>query len=108
VKGWFDKTLPALLGEHAQSFALIHFDCDTYESTRTVLDLIGERVQVGTIVIFDEYFGYRGWRIGEFKAWQEFVQAHGVAYDYLGFALQSVSLRVTRIQQQPRAGAGPQ
>jgi hypothetical protein len=46
----------------------------------------------GTVIIFDEYFGYRGWRMGEFKAWKEFVDQHGVEYEYLAFSVESVSL----------------
>ena len=48
-----------------------------------------------TVHGFDEYFGYRGWKIGEFKAWQEFVEARGISYEYLAFSLQAVSLRIT-------------
>jgi hypothetical protein len=96
VKGWFDATIPAFLEGHGGPFALVHLDSDTYESTKTVLDLIGPRLAAGTVIIFDEYFGYRGWRIGEFRAWQEFVQRRGVAYDYLAFSNQSVAVRVSR------------
>jgi hypothetical protein len=40
-------------------------------------------------------FRYRGWRIGELKAWQEFITARGHSYEYLAFSDQSVSLRLT-------------
>lgn len=95
VKGWFDKTLPAFLLENPQPFSLIHIDCDTYEGAKAVFDHIAQRVKTGTVLVFDEYFGYRGWRIGEFKAWQEFVSSQGISYEYLGFSVQSVSVRVT-------------
>jgi hypothetical protein len=44
--------------------------------------------------MLDEYFGYRGWRAGEFKAWQEFVAHHSLTYDYVAFSDQSVALVV--------------
>jgi hypothetical protein len=85
IKGWFDKTIPEFLGQHSAPFAFIHCDCDTYEATATVLKLIRSRIQQGTVIVFDEYFGYRGWRLGEFKAWQEMVSSSGIVYEYLGF-----------------------
>jgi hypothetical protein len=96
VKGWFDTTLPGFLKENTSSVSLVHLDSDTYESTSTVLGLIGGRIVTGTVLIFDEYFGYRGWRLGEFKAWQEFVAQSGLDYEYLAFSTHSVSVRVTR------------
>jgi hypothetical protein len=94
VKGWFDQTIPAFLQGTESEFSLVHMDSDTYESTKTVLDLIGPRIAVGTVVIFDEYFGYRGWRIGEYRAWQEYVQLRGIRYEYLAFSTQAVAIRV--------------
>ena len=55
----------------------------------------GDRFQKGTVVVFDEYFGYRGWRMGEFKAWQECVAARGLSYEYLAIHDKAVSLVVT-------------
>jgi hypothetical protein len=96
VKGWFDRTLPGFLEESRSNFSLVHMDSDTYESTSTVLGLIGGRIAAGTVLIFDEYFGYRGWKLGEFRAWQEFVGLSGLGYEYLAFSTHCVSLRVTR------------
>jgi hypothetical protein len=45
--------------------------------------------------VFDEYFGYRGWREGESKAWRQFVSARGISYKYLAFHDQAVSLLLT-------------
>ena len=95
VKGWFDKTLPSFLVQHQQPVSLLHIDSDTYDSAKVILDLIGSRITQGTVIIFDEYFGYRGWRMGEFKAWKEFVSKHGIKYEYLGFSVESVSLVIT-------------
>jgi hypothetical protein len=94
IKGWFDKSIPEFLAQHSEPFAFIHFDCDTYEATKSALDLIGNRIQKDTVIVFDEYFGYRGWKIGEFKAWQEFVSSSNIEYQYLGFSAQEVSIRV--------------
>ena len=97
VKGWFDETLPSFLHQHSEPFSFVHIDCDTYEATTIVLKLAGDRLQKGTVIVFDEYFGYRGWREGEFKAWQEFVAARGLHYDYLAFSDYAVSLVITSL-----------
>jgi hypothetical protein len=96
VKGWFEDTLPGFLANREDNFAFMHIDCDTYEATKTVLDLAGPRIKTGSILIFDEYFGYRGWKCGEFKAWQEFVSRNQIDYEYLAFSTSQVSVRVTK------------
>jgi hypothetical protein len=95
VKGWFDETLPSFLREHPEPFSFVHIDCDTYEAASTVLNMAGDRFRKGTVIIFDEYFGYRGWRKGEFKAWEQFVASRGISYEYLAFGNEAVSLVVT-------------
>jgi len=54
---------------------------------------------VGTVIVFDEYFGYPGWREHEYRAWQEFVAASGVRFDYEGFTEgnEQVIVRLTGI-----------
>lgn len=92
VKGWFDQTLPGFLAAHEGPVALLHIDCDTYEATQIVLDLAGDRLAQGSVVIFDDYLGYRGWSIGEHKAWTEFALAKGVEFEYLGFTNERMAL----------------
>jgi hypothetical protein len=96
IKGWFDQTIPGFLAQHPEPFAFLHCDCDTYEAAKIVFDLAGDRIRKGTVIVFDEYFGYRGWRIGEFKAWQELVSVANIEYEYLAFSTQEVSVRVTK------------
>ena len=85
-KGWFDETLPGFLAKNEGPIALLHVDCDLYSSTKTVLDLVEDRIVEGTVVLFDEYFNYPNWQAHEFKAWKEFVQRTGLRYEYIGFA----------------------
>jgi len=94
LKGWFDQTLPGFLAANPGALAFVHVDCDTYPAARDLLGLIGARLAPGTIVVFDEYFGYRGWRNGEHKAWQECVSARNLAYEYVAFSTGAVAVRV--------------
>lgn len=97
IKGWFDATLPDFLKQHPGPFAFVHIDCDTFEATQAVLDLIGPHLVPGTVLIFDEYFGYRGWQIGEFKAWSDYTKRTGTQYDYLAFSAHQAALQIRHI-----------
>jgi Methyltransferase domain len=83
--GWFDQTLPRFLNEHNAPVAFMHVDCDLYSSTRTIFELLGDRIAPGTVIVFDEYFNYPGWREHEFKAFQEFIAASRLRYRYLAY-----------------------
>ena len=96
VKGWLQDTLPPFLEGHQEPFAFIHVDTDTYEAAVSILDLLEPRIQEGTVIVFDEYIGYRGWRHGEYQAFQEFVQRTDIGFEYVGFSNLAVAVRVTR------------
>jgi len=96
VKGEFQDTLPLFKNRsNLEKIDLINIDCDLYSSTKYVLDLFNQEIKVGTIILFDEYFRYLGWRNHEFKAWQEFVTKYQVKYEYLTVCKSQVSIRVT-------------
>lgn len=94
IRGWFNVTIPEFLRRNAGPFAFVHIDCDTYEATREILAAIGPRLVAGTVIVFDEFFGYRGWQLGEFRAWREYVESSGIRYKYAGFTSQQVVVQV--------------
>jgi hypothetical protein len=51
VRGFFDKTLP----DHTRPIALLHLDCDLYDSYLVCLGALYSRVVPGGIIMFDEY-----------------------------------------------------
>lgn len=89
IPGWFEDTLPAFLETHSGSVDFLHIDCDLYSSTKTVLDLVGPRLKPGSVIVFDEFFNYTGWREHEFKAWGEFVLSNRVAFEWRAFTYRS-------------------
>lgn len=85
--GLFDQTLPKF-NEQCQSqeqIAFMHVDCDLYSSAKIIFNVFGKRIQSGTIIQFDEYFNYPGWKEHEYKAFQEFTLANNITYKYLGY-----------------------
>ena len=74
VNGWYDKTLTrAIRDEHRLSkAAVVHIDCDLYESTRVVLEFVAPLLVDGTVLIFDDWFHFNGHPLrGEQKAFNE-------------------------------------
>jgi hypothetical protein len=100
-RGWFDDTLPQWVTANPGPVAFIHFDCDLYSSTQTILTLLADRCVAGTIILFDEYFNYPNWEVHEYKAFQEFVTKYAVKYRYLAFARQQVAVRIESIGGVP-------
>jgi hypothetical protein len=99
-KGWFSDSLPPWLAQNAGPTGFIHVDCDIYASTRDVLWVLRERMVVGTVIVFDEYFNYPNWRLHEARALKEFVAEFGVTYRYIAFtALDgAVAIEITGLE----------
>jgi hypothetical protein len=97
IKGWFSDTLPNFLKYNDGPVKFLHLDADIYSSTKTVLDLLGERLSVGSIVIFDEYHGYPGWENGEKLAWEEFVSTSGIEFKFIAFSQMQAAIEITRV-----------
>ncbi|MFI3258399.1 MAG: TylF/MycF/NovP-related O-methyltransferase [Spirochaetales bacterium] len=97
VKGWFDKTLPDFLKDNPHDIAFLHIDCDLYSSTKTVFEQLHGRIKPHTIIVFDEYFNYPNWQKHEFKAFQEYVQAYNVTYNYLAFGLLDMAVEIISV-----------
>lgn len=79
VKGFFDVSLTKQLKERLlpTKAAVIYIDCDLYASTVPVLDWIVDFLQVGTVVVFDDWYCFHGNpQRGEQLAWREFRQRH--------------------------------
>lgn len=98
IKGYFNETLPKFLEEHKEKAAFIHIDCDLYSSTKTIFENIYDRIVPNTIIQFDEYYNYPGWRNHEFKAFQEFCKKYSVEYEYIGISHMQVAVVIKSIK----------
>jgi hypothetical protein len=97
-KGWFQDSLPVFKKDHAGPIAFAHLDADLYSSTKTVFDILGDRIVPGTVLQFDEFFNYPGWKYGECLAFQELAAARGIEVEYIGYVPTSeqVAMRVKK------------
>lgn len=82
-KGWVEDTLEPFLNEKRPKIAFVHFDLDTYSSTLYSLKKIKPYLSKGSIMLFDEFYNYPGWSVGEYKALNEVFNSN--EYKILAF-----------------------
>jgi predicted O-methyltransferase YrrM len=102
VPGLFDEVLPGFLETHPGPVDLLHIDSDLYSSAATVLSMVGPRLQSGSVVVFDEFFNYPGWRNHEYRAWTEFVNGAAIEFQYEAFTHdnEQVVITITKVPEQ--------
>ena len=76
VRGYFNESLtPELYSNlNLTKAAIVWIDCDLYESTKPVLRFIRPILHDGTLLIFDDYYCFKGNpKFGERRAFEEFA-----------------------------------
>jgi hypothetical protein len=79
IEGFFDQSLTDETKQrlHMGPAALVMIDCDLYQSTVPVLEFVSDRLQDGTVVLFDDWYCFGGDQDkGELRAFGEFLAAH--------------------------------
>lgn len=98
VVGLFADSLPGFLEKHEGHIDFLHVDGDLYSSAKTVLDHCGPRLRAGSIVHFDEFFNFPGWKRHEYRAWTEYVERTGVEFEYVAYTYSDnqVTVKITK------------
>lgn len=86
--GWFNETVGPVMQALATedptlAVAFAHLDCDLYSSTRDALQQIKPWLRAGSLLLFDEFFGYAEWRQHEYKAWVELATPEKLNYRFV-------------------------
>ena len=79
VPGWFSDSLNADTKAkfNLKKAAIVHIDCDLYEPAKQALDFVTDLVVDGTIIVFDDWWLYRGNpNRGEQRAFREWLDAN--------------------------------
>ncbi len=74
VPGWYCDTCTAeTINQHQMDkAAVVHIDCDLYESAKDALNFVTPLLNDGTIIIFDDWYCFRGNpQLGEQRAFAE-------------------------------------
>lgn len=97
IQGWFKDTIPKFKKNHSGQIAFMNIDCDIYLSTVTILSELSDQIDVGTVIVFDEYICNKTWKEDEFKAFQEWVRDNNVKYKYVlaSFITKQVAVIIT-------------
>ena len=80
-----DELNKFLTKENERLLNLVHFNLDTYNPTKLCLSLLKPYLKKGTILIFDDFYGYPGWSIHENKAFEEFLIESQMKYKFVCF-----------------------
>jgi O-methyltransferase len=78
IKGWFRDTLP-VYKKHIGSIALLHLDCDWYESVKFCLDELYDSVIQGGFIFIDDYGYWSGCK----KATDQFITERNQKIDLI-------------------------
>lgn len=107
TKGFFAETLPRFVAQHRnEKVAFLHIDCDLYSATKTIFDHLGDMLQQGCIIVFDEYFNYPDWENGEYKAFVEYIAKTGRSFEYIAYVRTGGQVAVRPVPT-PRSSVGP-
>jgi len=84
VRGWFNNTIPSHKKDIGE-IALLHLDCDWYESVKLCLEELYDNVINGGFIFIDDYGHWKGCR----RAVDEFVEERNlrielIKIDYTG------------------------
>jgi O-methyltransferase len=96
IKGWFSDTLPTFTRRYREIFdvnkkLIIHMDADLYSSTLYSLCKMDEFINVGTVILFDEFSGPPQ---DEFQALHDYARSHNRAYKVIAAREDCVKLAI--------------
>ena len=84
VKGWYNETLnnQTLINHNLENPGIIFIDCDTYSSSKTVLDFLAPIIKKPVIICLDD------WKLndldiigeGEYRSFNEFLEENSNLY----------------------------
>jgi hypothetical protein len=84
IVGWVQDVLSPFLEKHKPEINFVHMDMDTYETTKFILTNIKPYISKNCIILFDEFYNFPGWDVGEYKALKEVFKDN--EYKFLSFA----------------------
>jgi len=99
IEGWFAESLPRFLAKISDPIGFVHIDSDLYSSAMTVLEHCAARLAPNAVLVFDEFFNYKGYELHEYRAFFEFVERFDVQYTFLAYSGQQVSVSIATLRR---------
>ncbi len=69
-----------------------HLDMDTFKPTKFTLEMIKPFLTKGSILLFDQFYGYPNWQHHEYKAFKEVFKDE--EYKYIAFCESEVTIEI--------------
>ena len=96
IKGKVQDTLDNFLKKNKNSKIIFtHMDMDTYTPTKYVLKKIKPLLTKGSIILFDEFYGFPNWKSNEYKAFTEVFDEN--EYKYFAFGNRQVAIEILQL-----------
>lgn len=92
--GLFAEALPPFLDAHAGPASFVHIDCDIYQSTREIFEILEARFVEGSVIVFDEFLNYPPFEDHEFKAFYEFIEKTAFGFECISYTERGCSVGV--------------
>ena len=93
IKGKIQDTLDFFLNENSKKKVVFaHMDMDTYASTKYALSKKKPFLQKGSVILFDEFYGYPNWQQEEYKAFTEVFNEN--EYKFIAFCESEVAIEI--------------
>lgn len=93
IDGWVEDTIDNFIEKNIEKkIGFVHFDMDTYSSTKLILEKIKKYLEPGAIILFDEFYGFPNWEKYEFKAFKEVFS--NKEFKYIAFANRQACIRI--------------
>jgi len=92
--GLVENTLEVFLKKHNPKINFVHFDMDTYLSTKYALEKLKPFLIKDAIIIFDELYNYLGWENGEYKALKEVFKDDEYIFMAFNISGQQASIQI--------------
>ncbi|MCA9396363.1 MAG: phytanoyl-CoA dioxygenase family protein, partial [Candidatus Omnitrophica bacterium] len=96
VEGEYKKSLgnKEFIRQLGNQIGFLHIDCDLYDSTKLIFDNLGELIKPGTVIVFDEFYGYRDWYRHEAKAFFEYLSKKSQSVEFLAWTSYQLAVRI--------------
>lgn len=103
IQGSFIESLPYYIDKYLkdQPIAFLHVDCDLYSSSHTALQILARHIRPGTVIVFDDFYGYSDYEFFEYKALSEFLEETGYGVEYLAYNAMFEGVAVRILSQMP-------
>lgn len=94
--GRIEDTLPAFLANLSEPVSLVHIDVPYYDINVFILERVLPHMPDGSVVVFDEYYGYPSYEDHEFRAWSEIRARFNLVASPIAYSSRSAAFELVR------------